>query len=121
MSTSTTPNYIVEFTKIQNLIAEQLTLATANNNTVLISILRNLATADTELQVAFTNIYQDDSTLQTEINELVKELVLFQTKIILHKCSTALSTSAKSPGVKELVSGLTKKIKAMNELIDLKK
>ena len=118
---STTPNYIIEFTKIQQTIKEQLTAATTNNNTTLRLILESLASADTELQTAFTNIYRDDSTLQKEIDELVIELVKFQTKIILHNCSTALSTSAKSPGVKELVSGLTKKIKAMNDLIDLKK
>ena len=95
-----------------------------------VKLLGDLEKADDELTQTFKETIQDFSSTEDDIKDdiynLATALFYLQAKILLLKCKEAISPQATPPvptpnkSIKKLVNVLTKKIMAMNSLIDAK-
>lgn len=106
---------------------EDVKISQLNN---FVKLLGDLEKADDELTQTFKETIQDFSSTEDDIKDdiynLATALFYLQAKILLLKCKEAISPQATPPvpspnkSIKKLVNVLTKKIMAMNSLIDAK-
>jgi len=95
-----------------------------------VKLLGDLEKADDELTKTFKETIEDFSSTEDDIKDdiynLATALFYLQAKILLLKCKEAITSQSTPPvptpnkSIKKLVNVLTKKIEAMNSLIDAK-
>ena len=128
--------HVAEFGKIYDKVLKELEEkekapvpeAEKENIKNLIQKLKELKIADDKMTTEFREFSDDhekhlvvDEDFHTEIVSLHEQLYLLQQKIILIECSKLLKDNTSKAALKNLVSSVVKKIKAMNEFIDQKK